>query len=77
MVIIQTRVRHLINTDPQRRCYNGCNFSEALVWGSWEDLVTVSEEKVEETIAWWKDLNSIAIQGRGEGARRQFRVKEE
>jgi hypothetical protein len=26
----------LHNTDPQRRCYNGCHFSSEIVWGQWE-----------------------------------------
>ncbi len=29
-----------VNTDPQRRCYNGCNFSSEMQWTAWEDLLT-------------------------------------
>lgn len=25
-----------INTDPQRRCYNGCHFSSKVIWNDWE-----------------------------------------
>lgn len=27
-----------INTDPQRRCYDGCNFSEETVWTEWYEV---------------------------------------
>lgn len=26
----------LVNTDPQRRCYNGCHFSSRVDWSEWE-----------------------------------------
>jgi len=26
----------LVNTDPQRRCYNGCYFSSRVDWSDWE-----------------------------------------
>jgi hypothetical protein len=32
---IYIRTRTVINTDPQRRCYNGCNFSERIEFGEW------------------------------------------
>lgn len=72
---IQTRQRHLINTDPQRRCYNGCHAKSELVWSPWETLESnVPEDKIERRIEFWKELNQIAIDGRGEGARREFRI---
>ena len=67
----------LINTDPQRRCYNGCNYSEKLVWGPWEELCFVEEgADPQETINWWKELNDIAVRARGKEAEREFRIKE-
>lgn len=33
---IYSRTRNVINTDPQRRCYNGVNFSERVEHGEWE-----------------------------------------
>lgn len=30
------RTKRIINTDPQRRCYNGRNFSERIEYGEWE-----------------------------------------
>lgn len=35
-VIVYSRWRRVVNTDPQRRCYNGCNFSERIDLGEWE-----------------------------------------
>jgi len=26
----------LVNTDPQRRCYDGCHFSSRVDWSDWE-----------------------------------------
>ena len=71
---IQTRRQYLVNTDPQRRCYNGCHFSSKLEWTSWTDLDTVSEVLLQERLSFWKELNQIAVDGRGEGARKEFRV---
>lgn len=33
---IYSRKKTVINTDPQRRCYNGCNFSERIEYSEWE-----------------------------------------
>ena len=33
---VYSRTRVVVNTDPQRRCYNGCNFSERVDHGPWE-----------------------------------------
>ena len=36
----------LVNTDPQRRCYNGCHFSSRVDWSEWEhwmDYPTVED----------------------------------
>lgn len=47
-----------INTDPQRRCYNGCHFSSEMVWTEWQDLFDVSdEEDAKLTMANFKSIN--------------------
>lgn len=49
---------HVINTDPQRRCYYGENFSEETVWGPWCDLYDLrTEAEAAESVADWKKLN--------------------
>ena len=75
---IERRKRIVVNTDPQRRCYNGCYFSSELVWLGWESLNSgVSAETVEDKLKFWRDLNDYAISQRGESARCEFRVVEE
>lgn len=59
----------LINTDPLRRCYNGCYFSSEMGWSGWETLYSgVSEDDVERKLAFWRSLNNYAIEQRGKGA---------
>lgn len=36
--IVQVGRRVTVNTDPQRRCYDGCNFSEEVNWTPWADV---------------------------------------
>lgn len=33
---LHIRRGRLINTDPQRRCYNGCHYSSRIEWEPWE-----------------------------------------
>jgi len=74
---IETRRKFLINTDPQRRCYNGCHYSSELVWGQWEILeYDIPEDKLDDRISFWKDLNDYAVSQRGESAKREFRIGE-
>lgn len=43
-----------INTDPQRRCYNGCHFSSEKIWTEWAHLGTVySKEEAEQSVNSW------------------------
>lgn len=66
-----------VNTDPQRRCYNGCHASSELVWTEWDWLdLNVPEEKVEGQLKFWRELNDDAIECRGESARKEFRAVE-
>ncbi len=64
-----------VNTDPQRRCYNGCHFSSELVWTAWESLDSgLSLEKAEHQLKFWRELNDYAISQRGESARKEFKI---
>ncbi len=72
---IEFRTRQLVNTDPQRRCYNGCDAKSELVWTPWKVLeFNISEARIERRLEFWRELNQIAVDGRGEGARREIRV---
>lgn len=76
MFIIEKRELKLINTDPQRRCYNGCHFSSELVWSDWDWLcVNVPENMIEEKLKFWRDLSDYAVSQRGESARSEYRVR--
>lgn len=47
-----------VNTDPQRRCYNGCNFSEENVWTEWQYLADyASERDAKEAVATFQSIN--------------------
>lgn len=62
---IWTRRQITVNTDPQRRCYNGCNFSEDLVWTKWEVLESMRFLKpgtdLEARLKFWQDLNAYSV----------------
>lgn len=74
-VEIHTRHKLLVNTDPQRRCYNGCHFSSEWQWTPWEHLETSSEDKIEARLQFWIELNDYAVSARGESARREFKLE--
>lgn len=70
---LYTRKRVLINTDPQKRCYNGAYYSYRYDWTPWELLVPdVREEEKERTLKYWMELNQIAVDARGPEAEKQF-----
>ncbi len=74
---IEHRHLHTYNNDPQRRCYNGCNASEASEWGRWNVLEPVIAAKdVENRLSFWRDLNEFAVSQRGNGAKKEFRAVE-
>ena len=45
------RTRTVVNTDPQRRCYNGCNFSERVDLGEWRLFQTWDTVEFAERVA--------------------------
>ena len=72
---IQRRKKVLVNTDPQRRCYNGAHFSYEFHWSGWEALnIGVSAETLESKLTFWRDLNDYAVSQRGSSARCEFRA---
>lgn len=74
---LETRGKVLVNTDPLRRCYNGCHFSSELVDTEWDWLEwDVPADKIEEKLAFWRELNDFAVSQRGESARKEFRIRE-
>ena len=75
--VIYSRQRILVNTDPQRRCYNGCHFSSELRWSDWVRLETTTPEKAARRLTFWEELNDYAVKERGEEAKREFKIIEE
>lgn len=72
---IENRSLIEINTDPQRRCYNGCHFSSEIVWTAWGTLrLSVPEDRVERTLAFWRNLNDYAVSQRGQMATTEYRA---
>jgi hypothetical protein len=46
------------NTDPQRRCYNGCHASSELVWSDWYDVVSGDDEDdVKQSLSTFQSIN--------------------
>lgn len=47
-----------VNTDPQRRCYNGCHARSEMRWTEWYDLVdSRTMEDAEDTIRTFQRAN--------------------
>lgn len=69
--------RHIrtVNTDPQRRCYNGCHYSSEQVWSEWGVIeYEVPIHKVNRRMEFWQEINGYAVSQRGDSARKEFRT---
>jgi len=76
--VLMRRKRFLVNTDPQRRCYNGCHASYEYQWGEWESIGRCfSLEKIQDSLRFFQDLNAYAVEQRGKGALCEFKIKQE
>lgn len=77
MLIIEKRKKTFVNTDPQRRCYNGCHFSGEYQWTKWDWLeLNVHPDQAEDRLKFWRDLSDYAVSQRGEGAASEYRLVE-
>jgi hypothetical protein len=76
MYQIKHRREVLVNTDPQRRCYNGCNFSEEWQWTAWSEIdCAIPESRLERRLEFWRELNDIAVEGRGRSAHSEYKAE--
>lgn len=67
-----------VNTDPQRRCYDGVHASSEVRWTGWTAIDSgLSLEAVERRIAFWRNLNEYAVTQRGESARIEYKSRAE
>ena len=73
---IYHRKAYEANTDPQRRCYNGCHFSSELRWTDWKLFEYVTEENKERRMQFWQGLNAYAVSQRGEFAKAEYEIRE-
>jgi hypothetical protein len=72
------RRRILVNTDPQRRCYNGCYYSSELRWSAWEELeFSIAHDSAQDRLKFWTELNDYAVSQRGPSAKCEFKVVDE
>lgn len=56
--LVQSREAFEYNTDPQRRCYNGCHASSEWRWSAWSTLSEhATLETAEASAQEWRDLN--------------------
>lgn len=76
-VVLFVRRRIEVNTDPQRRCYNGCHFSSELRWTAWESLDRFDSSKTEDKLKFWRELNDYAVSQRGDSAKCEYKVEPE
>ena len=74
-VTIEKRQAYEISTDPQKRYYNGCHFSSEIVWSNWVTFDVTTEKSAESRLQFWRELNQIAVDGRGRSAAAEFRLK--
>lgn len=73
---IYHRGKTTINTDPQRRCYNGCHFSSEEIWTKWSLLEFVNESRAAARLEFWQDLNAYAVSQRGKSAKAEYEIRE-
>ncbi len=58
MYTVQVRRLVVVNTDPQRRCYDGAHFSSEVVWSKWQDVATYpSLADASDTVLTFKSIN--------------------
>lgn len=55
---VMGRRKITINTDPQRRCYDGRHFSEKTIWSEWRHIVDLpTREEAEASARTYKVIN--------------------
>lgn len=58
MTEVWARKRIIVNTDPQRRCYDGVNFSERIEWTEWAHVADYSTpEDAQAAAATFQEIN--------------------
>lgn len=72
---IERRSRIEVNTDPQRRCYNGCHAKSELRWTDWAIVDwDIAQERIEKRLTFWRELNDYCVSQRGDNGRSEYRA---
>lgn len=72
---IDRRSRVEVNTDPQRRCYNGAHARSEMQWTEWDWLeLRVPEDIIDARLKFWRELSDYAVSQRGETGRSEYRA---
>jgi hypothetical protein len=64
---VHIRRGRLINTDPQRRCYNGAYFSSHIEWSEWEHWDDAPSEEAAQLTArlFARDTQQLKVVAKG------------
>ena len=72
-MIIWTREKREVNTDPQRRCYNGCHAKSEMRWQPWKALgYPATREQGEARILGWKQWDKYISQVNKTNVEREY-----
>lgn len=69
---IYSRERFEYNTDPQRRCYDGCHAKSEWRWSEWKPLYDIPEEEVDECLASWRQIGRKTCEFKAELIKREL-----
>lgn len=76
MSTISTRRQVEVNTDPQRRCYNGCHARSEMQWTEWEVIedtrFMAPNIDLDYKLKFWRDLNAYSVSVGGN--RSEYRI---
>jgi len=70
-VTIEHRALVLVNTDPQRRCYDGYHAESEWQWTAWSVL---EENMPPSRLEFWQNLTAYAVKERGKSATKEYRI---
>jgi hypothetical protein len=71
---IEKSVTLEVNTDPQKRCYNGCHFSSELIKAPWQVLeYNIPQRDLLKRLSFWRGMNDYAVSQRGKSAKVEYR----
>jgi len=68
----------LVNTDPERRCFDGYHFSAEWRWTEWEPHISgLSKDMAVWELDFHQRLTAYAVKARGKGAKCEYKIEDE